>query len=500
MNNKEIVEKINWLETHFNVRDLNYGSVDFWPYIRQLISLRFVKNSTDDCDNRKSSILTFSSLFSFLRAIRSIYVSDRAHNLKKISESDVMIMIDASSRQERINGKYYCRTADAIIDFFETDFNLSTWEYSLKNNYPQPRYRPTEYIDIPLFVFMVFGAFIGLVGQLLNPKLVKPICALNKVMLANQFRGKLPPRATVCKIYSILLLAKYFEKRLSRIKPKVVFIPEFYNAISMALSLACYRCNIVSVEYQHGAQNDYHRMYTHWKTVPRNGYQLVPKYFWSWGEISAQRIGQWASRSNYHKVIVGGNLWMLKNISSMVNDSLINKELKTHYPKDKRHILITLQKWPDYFNFKLLSIIKRSPSNWYWHIRQHPLHKLPAQDIQIYFSDPKIQNVDIEFSTKASLYNILKRVDVHLTGFSTVAFEAQAFNVPTIFFHENAMLGFSDLIDNRDFYYADTEQEIMKHLRQLIEGEKHSLLTSGEYIVTSSQIAADALATVIGRC
>lgn len=498
MNNKEIVEKVHCLETQFNVLEIKYGNVLFWPYVRQLVSLHLVKNTTVNKKRRKQFFYT--PLFSLFRALRYIYLSDRVHNLKKASGTDALILIDSSSRQEKINNKYYCRTADAITDFFENKLNLVTWEYSLKNNYPQPRYRSTEYIDTPLFTIMVLGVVKGVFCQLINPKLANSIKALNRLMYTNDISVQLPPIRTVCKIYSILFLARYFEFRLKQIKPKIVFIPEFYNAISMALSLASYRCNVKSIEYQHGAQNDYHRMYTHWDVIPKNGYALLPKYFWSWGDVSANRIRHWASKTNYHKVVVGGNLWMLRNKNGLDKDDVENKEFRRFYPNDMKHILVTLQKWPDHFNFTLLSIIKDSPPNWYWHIRQHPLHKIPANDIEKYFiiNARTKKNLEIDYSSQASLYNILSNVDVHLTGFSTVAFEAQALGVPTIFFHENANHGFSGLIDNQDFYYADTQPELQDCLKKLLQGEMYAATTSSDYILASKKVASDALATIMG--
>jgi len=496
LNNKEIVERITWIEAHSKVLDIKYGGILFWPYLRQLISLQLFKKTANNIVRRKS--IKFSSLVSLFRALRSIYFSDRVHNLENIFKSDALILIHTSSRQEKLNDKFYCRTSDAIIDFFEDKLSLSTWEYSLQNNYPQPRYRSTEYIDVPLFIYMALGACVGLIRQVINPKLTKPIHMLNKAMQVNNMATKLPIVATICKIYSILYLAKYFEKRLARIEPRIVFIPEFYNAISMALSLACYRRNIVSVEYQHGAQNDYHRMYTHWGVVPEKGYELIPKYFWSWGSASAERIRRWASKSSYHKVIIGGNLWMLKTKTGFENNDLVNHEHQLYYPAGKKHILITLQKWPDHFNFELVSIIKHSPPNWCWHIRQHPLHKFPAEEMKKYFEDTQLKNVEIEYSTKASLYSLLKSVVIHLTGFSTVAFEAQSFNVPTIFFHGNALHGFSGLIDNREFYYADNEHEIMDCLHKLLSGKMRIPSSSGEYIIISEKVASDALTTIIG--
>ena len=77
----------------------------------------------------------------------------------------------------------------------------------------------------------------------------------------------------------------------------------------MALSLACSRLKINLVDYQHGSQNDFHPMYSNWNSVPKEGYEIIPDYFWMWGNIFAKKIKIWSSIINKHNTFVGGNLW-----------------------------------------------------------------------------------------------------------------------------------------------------------------------------------------------
>jgi len=497
LNNKEIIELINRVEAKSDVLEIKCNGVVFWPYLRQLITLRLFKYVEEESLEPKRITLNFPSLRSFFKSLRSIYLTDRVHNVRSIAQTDALVLIHASSRQEKLNNKYCSRTSDAITDFFENNLSVSTLEYSLASNYPQPRYRSSKYIDTPLFLYMALGALLGVVLQLVKPNLKQAIVKLNDTMRANGVAIKISPVITICKVYSILFLAKYFGKRLAQIKPKVVFIPEFYNAVSMALSLACRRSNITSVEYQHGAQNDYHRMYTHWEVVPEIGYDLMPQYFWCWGEISADRIRRWAKKSDYHKVVTGGNLWLLRYKTSNVLNESEEDEHQRCYSKNKKHILLSLQMWPVHFNFELLSVIKDAPPNWHWHIRQHPLHMVPEQDLKKYFLGENNKNVEIECCSKASLYAVLNEVDVHITGFSTVAFEAQSFNVPTIFVHENALHGFSDLIDNESYYYALSKQEINNCLQQTLSDNYRATPSSQEYIVASEKEAFEALHIIL---
>ena len=76
------------------------------------------------------------------------------------------------------------------------------------------------------------------------------------------------------------------------------------------MSLACHKLKIKVIEYQHGFINDYYNMYTNWKNLPNNGFELLPDIFWVWAEDNAIKINEWSSKTNKHKAIVGGNMYL----------------------------------------------------------------------------------------------------------------------------------------------------------------------------------------------
>ncbi len=62
-----------------------------------------------------------------------------------------------------------------------------------------------------------------------------------------------------------------------------------------------------------------HWSYSSWSKVPNEGYELLPKYFWTWDQGSEQLINQWASKTSYHQAITQGTPW----VDNYFDDSLV---------------------------------------------------------------------------------------------------------------------------------------------------------------------------------
>ena len=252
------------------------------------------------------------------------------------------------------------------------------------------------------------------------------------------------------------------------------------------MSLACHKLGIRVIEYQHGAQNDYHPMYTHWDNLPRKGYELIPDVFWMWGEASKKRIVKWAEKTTRHRVIVGGNLWV-----TCVRDGKSSlKSITESFKEDKTNILISLQ-GDQFFPTFLLESIENSPKEIMWHFREHP--RIPIS-IKLKNKILKLPNCEITFSSQAPLYELFKYINIHITGYSTVAFEAQSFNIPTVFTHLNAFNGYEDLINQNGLFYADNLESFNALIIKLSSGE---LKIEYNYIVSNLMTHSNALSLLM---
>lgn len=243
------------------------------------------------------------------------------------------------------------------------------------------------------------------------------------------------------------------------------------------MSIACHDMQIKSIEYQHGAQNKYHWMYTHWSNLPKVGFKVIPEIFWMWGHQSKLRIDKWANKTSKHSSIIGGNLWLLFKKQNK------NKSLKLLI--NKPNVLVSLQgdsRLPDYILYHFLN---NKDVNWIF--RDHPRAKI-TENVK-----NKLQAIspyDIDKFSDIDLYSLLNKIDLHLTGYSTVAFEAQCFDKPTIFYHPDAKDGHGEYLGKNGLYFADNKKELELLLTELLNNKPK---IDPEYIMADKILAGNAL-------
>ncbi|MGI5912562.1 MAG: hypothetical protein ACOX6E_08315, partial [Syntrophomonadaceae bacterium] len=232
--------------------------------------------------------------------------------------------------------------------------------------------------------------------------------------------------------------SRYFEKLLSKIKPKAVFIVDYYNIIAMSIILAGRRLNVPTIDIQHGVQGDLHIAYGGWQKVPKHGFNLLPDYFWVWSESEASVINKWRLKDKIdtHKPFIGGNIWLemwKRGETALVikYNEIFNKSLNRN---NKLVILFTLQplniheKYPEW----IINAINNSPKNWIWLIRLHPCMLTERQKVIEYFVRGGNARVEIDIATDQPLPIILRNADVHITSFSSTVIEAQDFGVYSV--------------------------------------------------------------------
>lgn len=227
-----------------------------------------------------------------------------------------------------------------------------------------------------------------------------------------------------------------FIKLLEGSKVEMVFFECYYKPEVFGLIAAARSLGIKTIDIQHGKQGTHHLMYSHWSAAPEGGFNTVPDEFWNWGEESVENIRSSSSVEflKNHKPRVVGFPWLDKCREQLPFTLDENQQgfLKRLSSFDSR-ILITLQ--PETVDnegaipTELLDAILTMKENIAWLIRLHPsMKQLPNR----YDSLLDVENVFIEIPTALPLYVLLNHSTHHITKFSSVAFEANAFNVPTL--------------------------------------------------------------------
>ena len=258
----------------------------------------------------------------------------------------------------------------------------------------------------------------------------------------------------------ILALSHILEGALYKKGIQAFYLICFYQPVCFAFALACRRLKIPCVEFQHGQQGDSHFMYSRWENYPKGGYEIIPSDFWCWGEMSAVRFRQWANKGGAHRVWVGGS----PKLAAVISDPLLPyKPRKWNRPIQKALVCLQFTELPDF----VWESINESPEI-VWLIRLHPRFSGEAESFQA-LCQQKIKPTskwELERATKGNYYELLREVDIQLTGWSTTAYEALSFEVPTILIHANGAETMKEFLQAGTFKYAGDSKTLLNCLRK----------------------------------
>ncbi|GAB5539830.1 MAG: hypothetical protein Salg2KO_19330 [Salibacteraceae bacterium] len=232
------------------------------------------------------------------------------------------------------------------------------------------------------------------------------------------------------------LLSKYvFEKHFEDTDLERILFECYYKPEVLGLIAAASDMGIQTVDIQHGKQGTHHLMYTHWKTVPNGGFNVLPSNFWNWGEESVKNILENSSDrfGKVHRPIAVGYAWLDRcRDSTPFTLSKGEKQFLNRLESYKTIALVTLQ--PETVDDEgcipgeLLNAITDTRDDTFWLLRLHPTMKSLPNKLD-YLG--QVDHVDIKMGTALPLYTLLNVATHHITKFSSVAFEADYFGVPT---------------------------------------------------------------------
>jgi hypothetical protein len=226
-------------------------------------------------------------------------------------------------------------------------------------------------------------------------------------------------------------------------------------------------------------------MYSHWYNYPQQGYEMIPSVFWMWSNANAQRIKQWTDKSSHHWVITGGNPWLSYNIAHEITQG-VSSQLAENLKSYKKVVLISLQYSvvPDF----LLKAIA-TEKDIFWFIRLHPRFIHEKKEIENILSKLPYKNYNIEEANQLPIYSLFQVIDVLVTFWSTVAYEALAFGVPTILIHKNGRDAMEEYINKHIFHYTEDSQEIInliQHSETSFKPEEEKYIEFDKQLIQSN--------------
>lgn len=462
----EIVEFINRIEKKFPVDKWKVNDIEIWPIIRKDIAFYLERN--DSLENKKKRVFfehikfIFKNIFCCFRS----FIIDKKHNTKCSSYYDVLISSNNCSRSIKcLNGKMYDVNCDPFFDILKKNYKILIYEQLSINKQNLPRYSSSNFVNIKFIKSLIFSRLFYKRND--SYQLDEYDEFVDLILKHNIPQSLVNVKHLTKEINFLIYLSNIFYHEILNKKIKLVLFEEYYSRINMAISLACNKMNIPCMDIQHGcAGESYHVMYYSWKSIPNNGYKLLPTVFWCWSNNDAVAINDWKFKNQKIKVINGGRLIRLQwlNKSSDSYKYYYSKLTEKIFGKHKI-ILITLQpgaKYPDWF----MSFVNND-KNYFWIVRVHPSN---YDDIQRNFKSFLQNKVNIVFTESSDypLEFLLSVIDLHVTFSSSVIIDSAYFGKPSIMldnynierYKRYYSLGYLEYANSRDEFILKSEKLI----------------------------------------
>lgn len=263
----------------------------------------------------------------------------------------------------------------------------------------------------------------------------------------------------------------FFRHILDCFRPRLAFSMG-HNVASFGLARACHDLGIASVDVQHGtgALSPENIKWFGWRQIPSGGYEILPRYFWVWGETAAERINKsLGGAADRHEAVVGGNQWLNGEIESG-GQCEASTEPGAHRKTREKRVLVTLTQLfaaepPDH----LLAAMAQAPSSWTWMVRLHPRDlgdESLTTALRQKIHDCGVPNMEIIRPSTEPLPQILTETDVHVTLYSSTCIDASAFGIGTVFVHAKAAEMYAYLLMNEGFTLALDEDTLLVALQE----------------------------------
>jgi hypothetical protein len=367
----EYIEFVNRIEAEYPVDEWVIDNIHVWPIIRVgLISFldEFAKKYHSTGVLRNAWWVIKDAIYYPLSEIL-----DRGNNLSLDQTSDAFFLTASSNRQMRVDGRYYDNLATPFITLLE-ERGLKSFviEDGYRGDYRLPRYNKSMFIPPYLNYLAIKSIYLKKMERR----------TLQDLRDFDVFASLLQSVCRGLRYSHVLMLTKrvnlirnwanYFKQLFERVRPRIGFVVCYYGPMGMSYNLACREYGIPSVDIQHGLQGEYNIAYGKWNRVPPEGYEVMPRYFWTWGEDEAAVINEWSGKAKgNHAAIAGGNL--LLNEFQRGSDLSAHYDLKLSrlYDSSKKQILVSLQP-VNGLSPLLVGAMKKAPDNWFWWIRMHP--------------------------------------------------------------------------------------------------------------------------------
>ncbi|MBE7639222.1 hypothetical protein GUB10_02655 [Salegentibacter sp. BLCTC] len=457
-----VIEKLNIWEKEYPVDIWKIQGVHIWPILKMIIFFKVHNRSkAPNVKGLKSSgnLLIIKVIKNVFKKIKAWFIL-KSFNIKKVD----FLFSGAPSHRVRWENNQFNRYFDPIADYLECKGEAAYFlEY--KNVDLKSVYKPSRCFDITS-VLPAFSKKIKFDNAIWNDRNVFPEFTsfleevVNETDLAEQELKKL----LVGNIQGVLSWAALYEYFLRKTKAKYIFGLCYYSTAIFGMNLAARRLGVTPIDMQHGSQGPLHFAYYFNKT-PENDYNILPKKFWVWDNLSFNNISNWTINNN-HSAVLGGNPWI-----QFLEEKLKDEKL---YQECKPMILFTLQPLNPAIDDYFLEVISLTCQKYNWWLRLHP--RMTKEEFAVL--DSKLidfnirEQVNVEEASSEPLPLLLKECSLHVSKYSGSISEAALMNRPSLIIDEIGLKSFKDLVKEKLAFsgLSKDKARLLQLIEQIITG------------------------------
>lgn len=458
-NELKTLRLINGCWDKCDINNWNIDGTNFWPLIMTAL-LQQGNHSSSTIINQPKTNKTSGE-------IDKVAMQRSIENLAEIKDSDAIFFERIQDYTVTVDGLAFNKDIDPYYEELSSMYKSAKLQVGPLDNDHKP-YHNYCLFDRSSFkreffrnsdkqLFQDIESLIERIGQELHDKLS---FSLNKDYARHCF----------VEFYANNHLMKYV---FDHVQPKVIFLSCYSDPIQFALIYNCFLNNIKTVEIQHGSQA-LNPMYQGWKKIPKEGYPLLPNYFWCWNKIFVQKIMEGRGETaRLHMPFEGGNLWLEQESKKNKNNcGTYSDEILEQLDSCQNIILIGLQ-WnsEDKSDFEgciptwLENEISDTPTT-KWLVRLHPAQWPYKEIFKKYLKKNNIDILDFEQSTTLPLYESIKCSTHFLSAWSTTSYEAAALGKCSAIVDQKGKDTFSKFIDAGVIHFLSNHKDLEKFLHQ----------------------------------
>ncbi len=444
--NTDIIEKMEYIETHFDVKKIKCGNFYLWPFLRNEIYLKYLH-----ADNIQMQRTTIKK--NFKEKMSLLFQAIKISNFSLFFCKNSYILFTNDLQFRLVDGKMVNQLFGEIEDSIENLLPIVSFVKSnVKNVYK-------KCID------QSFIDYICLIYSQINRKCSLPIegeTELRNILKYMDMKYDWRKRASV-----YITMVSFYRSWFKIIKPKALFVECYYDIKASAI-YAAKQLGIPTVELQHGSLNRKHFAYTGMVKFKKNP---IPDYFLCFGEKYRQNISP-----NIYKEsqIIETGFYYLELMEQ--RRELNQKKFKKKYPFIKDKIIVTVASQivcdKELMNY-CMEIAKKSEDMF--------LLFVPRIIEEYHKTNYLIENFSIE--NELDIYQLMQNSDVTLGANSTSVIESLVFGTPSVLVDWDGAVSFyyGDFLDGIDsiaFSY-DTYDTINK-IRELSKYDRNKVREDGK--------------------